>query len=197
MSTKQLWILAGGNGAGKSTYFHLFLKPLGMFLINADVIAKTIAPDNTENVSYEAASFAERIRNEQFYRGNSFCFETVFSHKSKIDFVAKAKALGYEVVLYYFHLDTPELNEARVFQRVNEGGHNVPAEKIHSRIPRAVENIAQALLLVDKAKLIDNTSQDNPFSTVALVEKGALVKSIHPLPKWAEEILKNVTSCSF
>lgn len=194
-NTKQLWVLAGGNGTGKSTYFHLFLKPRGMFLINADVIAKAISPDNPENVSYEASGFAERIRHEQLYQGNSFCFETVFSHKSKIDFIARSKALGYEVILYYFHLDTPELNEARVFQRVTEGGHNVPAEKIHSRIPRTVENIAQALLLVDKAKLIDNTSQDNPFSTVALVEKGVLVKSIRPLPKWAEEILKNVISC--
>ena len=49
-------------------------------------------------------------------------FETVFSHPSKIDFLAQAKSLGYEVVLVYIHLTNDELNQARVAQRVSEGG---------------------------------------------------------------------------
>ena len=99
-------------------------------------------------------NFLQRERLLQ--QGVSFCFETVFSHVSKIDFVANAKAQGYEIVLVYIHLDTSELNEARVYQRVTEGGHSVPVDKIHSRIPRTMKHIGAVLPLVDEARLLDN-----------------------------------------
>ena len=119
--SKQLWELAGGNGAGKTTFYNLFLAPKGIRLVNADIIAKAISPENPEKVSYEVANVVEHIREELLQQSVSFCFETVFSHVSKIDFVAKAKAQGYEIILVYIHLDTSELNEARVYQRVTEG----------------------------------------------------------------------------
>ena len=124
--SKQLWVLAGGNGAGKSTFYQIALAPLGVKLINADFIAKVINPDQPELVSYEASGLAEKIRFALLRQGTSFCFETVFSHPSKIDFIASAKALGYEVILVYIHLDTAELNEARVHQRVSEGPREFP-----------------------------------------------------------------------
>jgi len=120
--SKQLWILAGGNGAGKTTFYNEFLAPKGIKLVSADVIAKAINSENPENVSYEAASLAGQIREELLRKGVLFCFETVFSHVTKIDFVAKAKTMGYEIILVYIHLETSELNEARVYQRVTEGG---------------------------------------------------------------------------
>jgi len=120
--SKQLWILAGGNGAGKTTFYNEFLAPKGIKLVSADVIAKAINSENPENVSYEAASLDGQIREDLLRKGVSFCFETVFSHVTKIDFVAKAKTMGYEIILVYIHLETSELNEARVYQRVTEGG---------------------------------------------------------------------------
>jgi predicted ABC-type ATPase len=190
---KQLWVLAGGNGAGKTTFYNTVLKQHGIRLLNADLIAKEIDPENPEAVSYDAATFAERLRHDLLRQGHSFCFETVFSHEAKIDFVAHAKALGYEVILVYIHLHRSELNEARVRQRVSEGGHNVPSDKIHSRIPRTVKNIAQALLFADEARLLDNSSADRPFKQVAIVEKGALTETVDPLPQWVKEILKYIT----
>ncbi len=189
MRTKQLWILAGGNGAGKSTFFQVALAPRGVKLINADIIAKVINPDNPESVGYEAAGLAEKIRNALLQQGASFCFETVFSHPSKIDFVAQAKALGYEVILVYIHLDSPQLNEARVQQRVTEGGHYVPAEKIHTRIPRTIRHMKMVMPLVDEARLLDNSSHASPFQQVAVARKGECVWNIEPLPKWACQIL--------
>jgi len=138
---KQLWILAGGNGAGKSTFYRTQLAPLGLPFINADVLAKELYPQSPEEHSYDAAKRASEIRFQLLHEGRSFCFETVFSHPSKIDFVAQAKALGYEIVLVFIHLDTVSLNQARVAQRLSEGGHNVPDEKVASRIPRLLQNI--------------------------------------------------------
>jgi predicted ABC-type ATPase len=190
--SKQLWVLAGGNGAGKTTFYNLFLAPKGIRLVNADIIAKAISPENSEKVSYEAANVVEQIREELLQQSVSFCFETVFSHVSKIDFVAKAKAQGYEIILVYIHLDTSELNEARVYQRVTEGGHNVPVDKVHSRIPRTMKHIAAVLPIVNEARLLDNSYRKNPFQQVASVKRGRRQWINDPLPQWAEEILKDI-----
>jgi len=168
---KQLWVLCGGNGAGKSTFFEIALAPRGVKLVNADVIAKI-------------------IRNALLLQGTGFCFETVFSHPSKIDFIARAKGLGYEVILVYVHLCNPQLNEARVQQRVSQGGHNVPVEKIHSRIPRTMRHVRQALALVDEARLLDNSLRDDPFRQIAIVRKGRCVWTTDPVPDWAHPILR-------
>lgn len=190
--SKQLWILAGGNGAGKTTFYEKLLAPKGIRLVNADMIAKIINPNNPESVSYKAASLVDKIREKFLYQSITFCFETVFSHVSKIDFVAKAKANSYEIILIYIHLDTLELNEARVYQRVTEGGHNVPVAKIHSRIPRTIKNIAKTLPLVNEAILLNNSSRDNPFQVVATVKQGGRKYAINPLPEWAEYILSDI-----
>jgi predicted ABC-type ATPase len=192
-AAKQLWVLAGGNGAGKSTFYKSsLLSKRGVHFINADIIAKTISPESPEQVSYEASRLVELLRDELLHKGISFCFETVFSHESKIDFVAEAKAMGYYVVLVYIHLETLDLNEARVNQRISEGGHRVPPEKIRSRLPRTIKNVAIVLQLVDEARLLDNSSRDRPFQQVALIRKGKRIQVADSLPSWAAEMLKNI-----
>ncbi len=85
---KQLWMLVGGNGAGKSTFFRLYLESKGIQFINADNIAKTLGHENQERLAYQAAKVAGQIREDFLLKGLSFCFETIFSHPSKIDFMA-------------------------------------------------------------------------------------------------------------
>ncbi len=113
-SKKQLWLLAGGNGSGKSSFYRTQLEPLGIPFVNADNLARQLYPDNPELHSYQAAKIAEQMHTQLIQNGRSFCFETVFSHPSKIDFIAQAKTLGYEVVLVFIHLESVALNTARV-----------------------------------------------------------------------------------
>ncbi len=129
---KQLWLLTGGNGAGKSTFYKIQLEPLGLPFVNADILAKQLYPNQPEQHSYEAAKIAETMRMQLLQQGRTFCFETVFSHPSKIDFVAQAKVMGYQIVLVFIHLDLVSLNQARVAQRVSEGGHDVPEDKVRN-----------------------------------------------------------------
>ena len=117
------------------------------------------------------------------------CFETVFSHESKIDFLAQAKANGYKIILVYIHLFDSSLNEARVRQRVSEGGHNVPAEKIHSRIPRTMKQIKTALSIVDEARILDNSSKDDPFQQIIVMKSGNYEAIVDPIPEWARDLL--------
>ena len=162
-----------------------------MAFINADVLAKQLFPDEAEARSYEAAKIAETMRLDLLNEGRSFCFETVFSHPSKIDFIAKAKTLGYEIILVYIHLESAALNQARVSQRVSEGGHHVPDEKVISRIPRVMQNIKQALPLCDISYVLDNSRLDNPFQQIAVIKHGQIIVFKEPLPAWASALLSD------
>ena len=186
---KQLWVLAGGNGAGKSTFYRLCLQPRGMAFVNADQIARDIAPDNPGQASYEAASHAGLFRQALLEEGASFCYETVFSHPSKIDFVAEAKARGYEVILVFVHLDNSMLNKARVSQRVAEGGHNVPDDKIEARLPRTLDNVKIAMALADQVHLLDNSRSDAPLRRLAVLRHGQAELLQNETPAWVRDLL--------
>jgi len=187
--TKQLWLLAGGNGAGKSTFYQQFLASSGLPFINADILAKELDAKEPEAASYKAAKLAEHLRFDLLHAGTSFCFETVFSHASKIDFLAAAKAAAYDIVLVYIHLHNDQLNQARVSQRVREGGHDVPPGKIISRIPRTMQYVSDALALVDTVQFYDNSSYDEPFISIASINNGELQIQQQPLPEWAQKML--------
>lgn len=189
MSKKQLWVLAGGNGAGKSTFYKHYLKKYGLKYVNADLIAKELSPESPEELSYNAETIAEKIRNDLLAQGSSFCFETVFSHESKVDFIAQAKGLGYKIILVYIHLMDPGLNEARVYQRVEEGGHSVPKEKIYSRIPRTMKHIKNAITIVDEAWILDNSSEQNRFQQIVVMKNGAYEKKTDLLPDWVKDVI--------
>ncbi|WP_428354700.1 zeta toxin family protein [Methyloprofundus sp.] len=186
---KQLWLLAGGNGAGKSTFYRTQLEPLGLPFINADILAELLSPEQPEQHSYEAAKIAEEMRMQLLHQGRSFCFESVFSHPSKIDFASQAKMMGYEVILVFIHLDTISLNHARVAQRVSEGGHTVPEDKVSSRIPRTLQNIKQTLALCNRVYLLNNSSFDSPFQQIAEIQNGQITIQVDLLPEWAKILL--------
>jgi len=186
---KQLWLLAGGNGAGKTTFYRTQLEPIDIPFVNADVLAQQLFPDRPEQYSYEAAKIAESMRLQLLQDGRTFCFETVFSHPSKIDFVAGAKVLGYEIVLVFIHLEPMQLNLARIAQRVSEGGHHVPDEKVKTRIPRVMKLIKQVLPLCDQTYILDNARADNPFQQIAVIRSGRLELKKHPVPGWCQELL--------
>lgn len=185
----ELWLLVGGNGAGKTTFYERFLAPRKIPLVNADNIARSVWPDAPEKHSYEAALIAERERFRLLEERQSFCFETVFSHPSKVDFVGAAKAAGFRIRLFYFHLELASLNKARVVSRVKAGGHNVPEAKIEARIPRTLANLRQCIGLVDELYLVDNSSLDHPYVRIAVWQDGQWRSFVETLPGWASDLI--------
>ncbi len=183
---KQLWLLTGGNGSGKTTFYERYLKPLGVPFVNADNIARELYPDAPEAHSYHASQIAEQLRYDLLQSGRSFCFETVFSHAKKIDFVGRAKALGYEVILVFIHLESAQLNKARISQRVKLGGHSVPDDKVESRIPRVLQNTKTVIPLCNQVRILDNSRADNPFAPVLTIKNGDVKTLQEHIPEWAD-----------
>ncbi|WP_267267860.1 zeta toxin family protein [Alkalimarinus sediminis] len=188
-SKPVLWVIVGGNGAGKTTFYRHNIAHLKIPFINADLIAAEQHPENPEIFSYQAARQADELREQYIQERRSFCFETVFSHASKVEFLTKAKQAGYEITLVFIHVELAELNKRRVEHRVNHGGHNVPEDKIKSRIPRTIENVKAARYIVDFLYVFDNSSSDTPHRFLLKCEQGQLIQQ-HPLPEWAANIFK-------
>lgn len=157
----RLDLVVGSNGAGKSTFIELTLAPLlpGSAVVNADEIARHRWPDSPSEHSYDAARIAARTRAQLIELGESFIAETVFSHPSKLDLIDRAQRAGYVVVLHVV-LVPVELSVARVAERVVEGGHRVPEDKIRSRFDRLWPLVADAIGRVDHATVYDNTAVD-------------------------------------
>ena len=189
-SDTQLWLLVGGNGAGKSTFHRLALERLSLPFVNADVLALMAYPEAPEANSYAAARLADQQRDSLLLQGLSFCYETVYSHPAKIDVVARARSLGYRIILVLIHLQQPQLNLARVSQRVSEWGYHVPDDKVISRTPRTLEHVRRTIPLVDELRVFANSSAESPFLPVFSLCDGVLEQHVDPLPAWAADLLE-------
>lgn len=109
--------------------------------------------------SYHAAFIAQYLVDKLFETKQSFCFESVISHPSKIDIVQKAKEYGYESYLYFIYTEDVDLNILRVKLRTQYGMHDVPVEKIKSRFLKSFKVMKEILNVVDNAYIINNSNE--------------------------------------
>jgi len=179
--------IAGPNGAGKSTFYRAQFADLGLRYVNADDLARELRID-----AYEAANLAANVRAGLIEQRQSFIFETVFSDPAgeKVALLADAAKQGYAVVLFFIGLADVSLSEARVVNRVRDGGHDVPTEKLEARFPRTLANLQRAVRELPCVLVYDNSDDERPFRAVARFENGALVGGSQPVPAWARPVLK-------
>lgn len=190
------YLLAGPNGAGKSTLYQALVLngtiPGTAEFVNADLYEANHLQHIADRQarSEEARLWADTRRAELLNAGQSFVSETVFSHESKLKLIEDAQAKGFFVMLLVVALDQPERLLARVAQRVAEGGHPVPAERILARYPRTLTNLVQAVRLADAAVLYDSHDVTPGTNTAVAMCKGTWTKElVQPLPEWAQQVL--------
>ena len=111
--------------------------------------------------SYIAASVANFFREMLLKQQNTFSFETVMSHPSKVDFLKKAKNNGFKTYFYFITTQDPTINIKRIGFRVSKGGHNVSEEKIIERYYRTMDLLYDAFVIADTAFIFDNSSEDD------------------------------------
>jgi predicted ABC-type ATPase len=182
-----LLAFAGPNGAGKSTLRSHTTAATSVPVVNADDIAVWLFGEQAAGHIYEAAEIAEAIRGILSNRRRSFSFETVLSDPAgeKVRFLREARDAGYWVVVHFVGIGSPAQSRARVIQRVNEGGHDVPDDKIAARYPRVMENLARLLDVPDDLVIYDNSSHDAPYRVIARLARGVLREITANLPPWA------------
>jgi predicted ABC-type ATPase len=178
--------LAGPNGAGKTTFYHAHLRPSALRLVNADVIAAELRMD-----PYAAARAADVLRRQLLNQRESFVFETVFSDPvgDKLAFLRDAAMLGYNVVLCFIVVSSPEISGQRVAMRVSQGGHDVPPGKLIARFPRTLANLRAAIRELPLVLVFDNDDLKRPYRLVATFESGRLVGRKKRIPKWLADLL--------
>lgn len=160
MTDKKLYIIAGCNGAGKTTASFTILPEIldCKEFVNADEIAKGLSPFQPENVSFEAGRIMLNRINELFTENENFAFETTLATKSYKSKIINAKAKGYRVTLLFFWLQTIELAKERVKTRVLEGGHNIKSDVIERRYLKGIKNLFDIYMpIVDGALIFDNS----------------------------------------
>jgi predicted ABC-type ATPase len=186
-----LIVLAGPNGAGKSTFFDVFLRSRGFRFVNADLIARALSGEDRADVAYRAAELADIERRALVVRGDTFVMETVFSDPAgaRLGFLRDARARGYRVAFVYIGLASVALSQARVIQRVAQGGHDVPDDRIRKRLRRSLANAKQALRFVDAAWILDNSDADHPFRLIATTRAGRVMHLRPSAPQWCRRIL--------
>ena len=156
----KLYIIAGCNGAGKTTAsFTILPEILGCKeFINADEIAKGLSPFQPESVAVQAGRIMLTRMDELLQKGETFAFETTLATKSYKQKIEWAQANGYEVTLLFFWLDSPNIAKERVAQRVAEGGHNIPLETIERRYYNGIANLFAIYIdMVDICYIFDNS----------------------------------------
>jgi predicted ABC-type ATPase len=179
MPTKALYIIAGCNGAGKTTASFTILPEVldCREFVNADEIARGLSPFQPEKVALEAGRIMLHRVDELLGRGETFALETTLATRLYQQKIRVAQQQGYTVVLLYFWLSSPQLAQERVKTRVLEGGHFIAPEVIDRRYWLEITCLFDRYLpLVDKALIFDN-SDGKP---VPLIEKsGGSFSIIH------------------
>lgn len=158
---KRLYIIAGCNGAGKTTASKTILPKslLVKEFVNADEIAKGLSPFNPEGVAIEAGRLMLKRIDELLKAGESFSIETTLATKSYINLVRRAQREGYMVHLLFYWLNNVELAKERVADRVASGGHNIPIPVIERRYKVGIKNLFELFMHeVDVWVLYDNSN---------------------------------------
>ena len=137
INSETLYIIAGANGSGKTTFALNYKELNNLHFINADEIAKAYDPNDLEKYKIKAGKEFFRQLNLSLNDNKSFIVETTLSGKYLIKVIKKAKANKFNIVLIYLFLEDDSEHILRVQNRVLNGGHDVPIEDIKRRYIRS------------------------------------------------------------
>lgn len=188
MGGPTLYFLAGPNGAGKSTFYEAFFKDTGLAFVNADQITSALGISTTES-----SAATDNVRRHLMEERVSFITETVFSDPvgAKLQFLRDAIASGYDVTLIYIGIADAFLSEARVIQRVQAGGHDVPTERLERRFTQSLKNLIEAMAFVPAVHIYDNSDCiARPFRLVLTLRHGVIEFEANPLPAWLSSAVR-------
>lgn len=144
---------------------------------------------NKEYVDRLAQILAHFLRKKLLKQKRKLSFETVFSHRSKLEIMEEANEAEYKVYLYFVSTESPEINKYRVKARVKKGGHDVPPAKIEERYHKSLDLLYEAAQLAYQTFFFDNSTDGAEYTLFASFkqEKGKKTWDIpdeSKVPEW-------------
>ncbi|WP_430410129.1 zeta toxin family protein [Kordia sp.] len=155
------------------------------FVIDLQFQNGKILNPNLKTHSYEASILADFIRNELIENGKKLTFETVMSHSSKLETLRNSKAKGYKNYLYFISTENVEINKQRVDERVINGGHPVPEDKIEKRYYRSLTYLSEAIQHTHRTFIFDN-SGDNSVLVLDVFKGEKITFHSDSIPVWMD-----------
>lgn len=197
----HIYVLAGVNGAGKSSIAGAAFRERGADYYNPDEAARALKAANPGLNQVQANSAAWHRGRDLLERaiagGLDFAFETTLGASTIPRLLTDAAGRGIEVHVWYAGLATPELHLARVRARVARGGHDIPEEAIRRRFEHSRLNLIMLLPVLASLRVYDNSAEADPASgkmpkpvLVLHVERGRILnpRDLPQVPEWAKPI---------
>ena len=204
-----IYVLAGTNGAGKSSVGGAAIREKGADYFNPDEATRRIRSANP-HISERDATIAawqegRRLLEKAIAKRLVFAFETTLGGDTMTSLLRRALAEGVEVRLWYVALATPELHIARVRARVARGGHDIPVNTIRERSERSRVNLIRLLPQLTELRVFDNSVDADPASGAAPTPllvlhmvNGTIATTcdLPRVPDWAKPIVAAAMSSS-
>jgi predicted ABC-type ATPase len=197
-----IYVLAGTNGAGKSSIGGAFLEVSGAAYFNPDDAARRFLAVNPtleqERANSAAWNEGKHLLERAIGKRENFAFETTLGGHTIPALLNEALVAGIEVRVWYVGLADVELHIARVRSRVRSGGHDIPEKKIRERYVRSRWNLLQLMPRLTELAVYDNSDEANPAAGVApkprlilhlLHRKIIAMCAPNSVPDWAKPIV--------
>jgi predicted ABC-type ATPase len=197
-----IYVLAGTNGAGKSSVAGAMFRRAGADYFNPDEATARILAANPGIATTEANSAAwhegKRLLDRAIAERLDFAFETTLGGHTVSALLQDALATGIEVRIWFAGLSSPELHMARVRSRVARGGHDIPEAKIRERYDRSRINLIELMPRLTELRVFDNSFEADPHAgrsprpkLILHFAKGRIVEMVDltATPRWAKALV--------
>lgn len=161
MKNKNVYIIAGPNGSGKTTFATTFLPEYAKcnLFINADLIAQGLSPFSPQTVAIKSGKLVLEQIKQYSEKGVDFSFESTISGVTYLKYLKMLKEKQYKINIFFLWIPSSRLAIARVQNRVKQGGHNVPVKDIKRRFDRSIKKFFKNyIILADKWILFNNAA---------------------------------------
>jgi predicted ABC-type ATPase len=198
----SIYVIAGVNGAGKSSIAGESFRQSGSDYYNPDEAARLLLTANPKLIQREANSIAwhegVRLLKRAIDERLDFAFETTLGANTIPRLLRKAADSGVEIYVWYVGVESPELHIARVKSRVARGGHDISEENIRRRYERSRLNLIDILPVLRALRVFDNSAEADPAAgktpkprLVLSMVRGRIMepKDLTHTPAWAKPIV--------